>query len=126
MGKTDLNAAYQYVDANTKIASTCISIVGKLAFLCLCIPFGTTIAPGEYTNINEAAIYLGKYLLAGALWDATNLQSPHRHLLPREDYIPASDPLVKVDQLVVNIEVKEASMYGFIYDIITITIYDPC
>ena len=55
-----------------------------------------------------------------------NLQSPHRHLLPREDYLSDSDPLVKVDQLSVNIEAKEASMNGLIDDIITITIDDPC
>ena len=51
---------------------------------------------------------------------------PHRHLLPREDYLPDPDPLVKADQLAVNIEAKEASMDGFIHNKITITIDDPC
>ena len=50
---------------------------------------------------------------------------PHRNLLPREDYLPDSDPLVKVDQLAVHIEAKEASMDGFIHDTITINIDDP-
>ena len=55
-----------------------------------------------------------------------NLQSPHRHLLPRQDYLPPSDPLVKADQLAVNIEAKEALTDGLIDEIITITIDEPC
>ena len=102
-----------------------ISIVGKLNFLCLRLPFGTTPSPLEYTTISEAEIDLGNDLLADTPWDATNLQSPHRHLIPREYYLPASDLLVKADQLAVDIKAKEASMDGFIYEIITITIDDP-
>ena len=39
-----------------------------------------------------------------------------------EDYLPASDQLINSGQLTVNIKAKDASMYGFIDDIITITI----
>ena len=88
--------------------------------------FGTTLAPSEYTTISEAAIDLGNDILVETSWYATNLQLPRRHLLPREDYLTASDPLFKADQLSVNIKAKEASMDGFIDDIITITIDDPC
>ena len=55
-----------------------------------------------------------------------DLQWPHRNLLPKEDYLPVSDPLVKAYQLEVNIEAKEASMDVFIDDIITITIDKTC
>ena len=58
-------------------------------------------------------------------WDATNLESPHRHLLPREDHGSASDHIVNSEQMAVNIEAKEASMDGFINYIVTITIYCP-
>ena len=64
--------------------------------------------------MNESEIYLGNDIIEDTPWDATNLQSPYRQLLPREDYIPASGPPVKADQVVVNIEAKEASMDGFI------------
>ena len=86
------------------------------------IPFGTTPATAEYTTISEAAIYFRNGILADVPWDATNLQSHHRHLISREEHIPSSHPLVKVKQLAVNIEAKEASMDGFIGDIISITI----
>ena len=126
MEKIDLGAAYRSVHANAQIAATCITILGKPAFLCIHLPFGTTPSPAEYTTISEAAIDLWSDLLAYTSWEATNIQSPHQHLLPREDYLPASDPLVKVYQLAVNIEAKEASMDGFVDNIITITIDNPC
>ena len=126
IGKTDLHAEYWRVHVNAQIAAACIAIVGKLNFLCLRLPFGTTPAPVEYTKISEAEIDLDNNLLADTSWDATDLKSPHRHLLPREDYMPDSDPLVKVYQLTVNIKAKEVSMDVFIDKIITITIDDPC
>ena len=122
IGKTYLDAAYQRVHKNAQIADTCIKIVGKPAFLCLRLPFGNTPAPSEYTIISEAETDLGNNLLADTSRDAKNLQSPHQKLLPREGYLPASDPLVKEDHIVVNIEAKDSSMYGFIDEIITITI----
>ena len=111
---------------NKQITSTRIAILGKLAFLCLRLRFGIKPAPEEYTTISEAEIDLGNDLLIDASWDATKLESTHRQLIPREDYLPDLDQLVKADQLEVNIKVKEASMDGFIYDIITITIDKPC
>ena len=125
MGKTDLDAAYHFVNANSQIVVTSITIVGKLVFICMHPTFGTTPSPSEYTTISEASIGYGDNLLAYPAWDATNIQSPHQHLLPRGDYMPASYPLVKSDQLIVDIETKEASIDGFVDNIITITIYNP-
>ena len=85
IGKTDFYAAYRRFHTNAHIAVTCIAIVVKLSFLCLCLLFGTTTAQAEYTTISEAEIYLGNDLLADTSWDATNLQLPHWHLLLRED-----------------------------------------
>ena len=126
IGKTGPDAAHPHVHANIYIAATCIPILGKPAFLYLRLPFGTTPAPEEYTTTSKAAIFLGNYLLADTSWDAKKLQSPHRHLLHREDCLPASEPLVKTYQIAVNIEAKEASMDILIDDIITITIDNPC
>ena len=97
----------------------------KLAFLCLHLPFGTTPALVEYTTISKAEIDLGGDLLTDMSWDAKNIQSPHRHLLPREDYLPESETLVKADQLAMNIKSIEAPMDGYIDEIITITIDNP-
>ena len=125
IGKTDLGATYRRFHANAQIAATYIAIVVKLAFLCICLPFGTTLTSAVYTTISEAEIDFENNLLTDTSWDATNLQSLHQQLIPREDYLPASDPLVKAYHIAVDIKAKEVSMDGFIYEIITITIDDP-
>ena len=61
--KTDLEAAYRRIHANTTTTSTCIAMVDEPAFLCLRLPFGTTPAPSEYTTVSESAIDLGNNLL---------------------------------------------------------------
>ena len=43
--KTDLDAAYRRIHANTTTAPTCIAIVDDLAFLFLRLSFGTIPAP---------------------------------------------------------------------------------
>ena len=71
--KTDLDAAYHFVNANSQIVVTSITIVGKLVFICMHLTFGTTPSPSEYTTISEASIYLKNNILAKMAWDATNL-----------------------------------------------------
>ena len=104
--------------------SAFISIVDKLAFLCLRLPFGTTPAPSEYMTIREAAIDLVNDLLRDEYWDIENINSPHRKLLPKEDKQQLANHLAKLDPLSVDITATEASMDGFIEDIITITVND--
>ena len=124
IGKTDLDAAYRRIHANTTTASTCIVIVDKLAFLCLILYFGTTPAPEEYTTISEAEIDLGNDLLWGESWDTDDLNSPHRSLLPQAEKHQSAIHLETADPLEVDITDTEASMDGFIDYIITITVND--
>ena len=119
IGKTDLDSAYRLIHANAKTASTCITIVDELAFLCLRLPFGTTPVPAEYTTASEAAIDLGNDLLQDQSWDTDDLNSPHRSLLPPEEKQQSASHLAKIDPLAVEIIATEASMDGFIDDIIT-------
>ena len=69
IGKIDLDAAYCRIHAITTTASTCIAIVNELSFLCLRLPFGTTLALEEYATFSEAAIDLGNDLLRYEAWD---------------------------------------------------------
>ena len=69
--KIDLDAVYRQIHANLKITSSCIEIVGILAFLCLGLPFGTTPALEEYTAISKSATDIGNDLLMGTSWDAS-------------------------------------------------------
>ena len=66
IGKTDLDSAYQRSHANVQIASTCIAIVGKLAFRCITLHFGNIPVPEEYTIISDSDIDLGGDLISDA------------------------------------------------------------
>ena len=124
IGKTDLDAAYRWIHAHAKTASTYIAIVDQLAFLCLRLPFGTTPAPAEFTTISEAAIDLGNDLLQDRSWDTDDLNLPHRYLLLPEEKQQSAGHLEKADPLAVEIIYTEVSMDGFINDIITTTVDD--
>ena len=124
IGKTDLDAAYRRIHANAKTALTCIAIVDKLYFLCLRLPFGTPPAPAEYTTVSEAVIDLGNGLLQDRFWDTDDLNSPHRSLLPQEEKHQSESHLATAYPLAVDITATEASIDGFIDDIITITVND--
>ena len=100
------------------------AIVNELAFLCLSLPFGTTPAPSEYTTISEAAIDLGNDLLRSESWDTDDINLPHRPLLPQEEKQKSESHLETADPLAVDITATEASMDGFIDDIITIMVDD--
>ena len=121
IGKTDLDAAYRRIHAHTNTALTCIAIVDELVFLCMRLPFGTKPAPAEYKTISEAAIDLDNDLIQDQSWDTNDLNPPHRSLLPPEEKQQSASHLEKADPLSVDTIATEASMYGFIDDIITIT-----
>ena len=106
IGITYPNSAYRRIHANAKIASTGIVIVVILSFLCLSFHFVAHPTPSEYTTISEASIYIGDYVLNDTSWDATDLQSPHRKLLPREDDLPTSESLVQAETLSVDGKAK--------------------
>ena len=67
IGKMDMDAVYRHIHTNTRIASTRIFIVDNLAFLCLLLPFITTLSLVEYTTVRKAAIDLGNDLIRDKL-----------------------------------------------------------
>ena len=122
--KTDLDSAYHRIHANATTVSTFIAIVDELSFLYLRLPFGTTHAPEEYTTVSEAAIDLGNNLLRDESWDTDDLNLPHQYLLPQEEKHQPESNLATAKHLAVDIKSTEASMDGFIEDIITIMVND--
>ena len=88
------------------------------------LPFDTIPAPTKYATISEAAIDLGKDLLQDQSWYTDDLNLPHQYLLPPEEKQQPAIHLEKSDPLAAEITATEASMDGFIDDIITITVHD--
>ena len=124
IGKTDLDTTYFRIHANKTTELICIVIAEEPAFLFLRLPFGTTPTPAEYATISEAAIDLGNNLLQDGSWDTDDLNSLHRSLLQHKEIQNPASHLTMSDSSEVNITATEASMDGFIYDIITIKVDD--
>ena len=120
IGKTDLDADYRRIHANGTTVSTCIAIVDELAFTCLKLTFGDTTSPEEYTIVSEATIELGNDPPREESWDKYDLNLPHRYYLPQEEKYQSASHLEMADPLAVDITATEASVYGFIDNIITI------
>ena len=112
--KIDLDASYLWIHAKATTASTCIAIVDELSFLCLRLTFVATPAPEEYTNVSEAATYLGNNLLKDESLDTYDINSPHQSLLPQDEKQQSSSHLETAYPLAVYIAATEASMDGFI------------
>ena len=124
IGNTYLDAAYRRIHTNATTASTCIAIVDKLSFICLRLPFGTTPAPAEYMTVIEAAIDLDNGILQDESWDTDDLEYPHQSLLLQEEKNQSSSHLATADPLALDITATDASIDGFIDDIIIITVDD--
>ena len=75
-------------------------------------------------TFSEAAIDLGNDLLQDQSWDTDNLNLPHQPLLPHDKNQQSAIHLATADPLAMEIISTEASMDGFIDDIITITVDD--
>ena len=73
-------------------------------------------------NVSEAEIDLGNDLLQDKYWDTDELKSPHIYLLPQEDKQQPTSHFETADPLALEIKATEASMDGFIDDIITIAV----
>ena len=120
--KIDLVSAYRKIHTNSQIASTYIVIMVKNYFLCLRLPFFTTPALGDYTTISEESIDLVNDILIDMPWDVSELQLPHRHLIPKQEYLLYPMPLVLVYKVSVYIEAHEFSTGRYIDNIITLTV----
>ena len=124
IGRTDLDTSYRRIHANVTTTSTCIAIVDDLDFLCLRLTFGNTPVPAEDNTVSKAIIDLGNDLLQDESWDTDDLNLPHRYLLLHEDQQKSASNLATSYPLAVDITATEASMDGFIDDIINVTVND--
>ena len=68
--------------------------MGKIDLLCLQRIFGTTPVPEYYPAASVKSIDLGNELLIYTPWIVMDLQLPQRCLIPSEEYLPESTPLV--------------------------------
>ena len=82
ISKTDLDSAYRCMHMSWESAVTCICIIGHMAYLLLCIPFGAAAAPPKFCIASEDTCNITNALLSDSTWGPTTTTSPLHHLLP--------------------------------------------
>ena len=121
--KTDLDAAYRRLHVAIKYALLCITIIGRIAYLLVRLPFGSTPAADEFCTISESITDLAQSIAEDKTWDPSTLKSDQSIHIP--------DPAINNKEIFleehpiplwVPVPYKPIYMDDYIDDIITITL----
>ena len=83
LSKFDLDAAYRRLHSHPKHAVKVITIVEKLAYLLIRLPFGSAAGPSRYSTVSESIMDLVNDLVHEMEWDPKTLHSPHSEKLAK-------------------------------------------
>ena len=119
--KIDLDAAYRRIHVVTRMAALAITIIKRIAYILLRLPFGVANGPSDYSIVSETIFDLTNDILHDDTWDPDDVHSP---LQPQFDtatsHYPPSTPFAAADPLMVTVPFHPAAADGYIDDIITV------
>ena len=121
MAKLDLDAAYRRLHMLAKMAVLTITIIKKIAYILMRLPFGVANGPHDFCLISEPLIDLVNDILEDETFDPNTTHSPLRSKLrePKERY-DENTPFGEARELFVPIPFSYASADGYIDDLITL------
>ena len=120
MTKYDLDAAYRRIHVALRFAILCITVIGRIAFLLLRLPFGTTPAADQFCTVSELVTDLAQEITEDKSWNPENLKSDLSHLIPSPESPKSVPPLESTPSpLFVPVIAKHISSDVYIDDIIT-------
>ena len=76
--KLDLDAEYQQLHVTSGMAVLTITIIQKIVYILLRLPFGVANGPNDYIVISESIFYLTNDVLRDETYNPLELQSPLR------------------------------------------------
>ena len=122
--KTDLDAAYRRLHVALAYALLCITIISRIAYLLVRLPFGTTPAADEFCTVSESITDLSQAIADDKTWNPTTLKSDQCGQIPEPSLTGLEDIVHEVPfPLLVPIIPKSIYMDVYIDDIITIVLY---
>jgi len=122
MTKYDMDAAYRRLHTSIHHSLKCVTVIDRMAYVPLRLPFGVSPGPSLYSTISECIYDAINDLLNEEKWDRDTLNSPYAPNLPDQDsYIPESTPIQNVRNLSVYIPNRTAFADGYIDDCLSIT-----
>ena len=118
--KIDLDAAYRRLHVTAKMAVLTITILQKIAYILLRLPFGVANGPSDYCQVSEPIMDLTNDILRDDSWEPSELHSPlcSKFEEPSNSYTPDA-PFAKARKLFVPAPFYPAITDGYIDDIIT-------
>ena len=123
MNKYDLDAASKRIHVLIKYAILCITIVGRIAYLLLRLPFGTTPADERFCTISKTVADLAQDIINDKTRDPSDLLSDLSDQIPEAEspkkVKTLNQPLFK---LMVPVEMKTISVDVYVDDITTIVL----
>ena len=118
--KYDLESAYKRIHVLLMYALQFITIMGRIAYLLLRLPFGTTPAAVRFCTISETVTDFAQKIAKDKTWNPTHLKSDLAHLIPEadqpEDLIPLQQ---KPFHLLIQPDLKNIHVDVYVDDIIT-------
>ena len=120
LSKYDMDAAYRRLHSIVDHALKCVTIVEKMAYVPLRLPFGVSPGPSLYSTISECIFDLVNDLLNDKEWNRQTLNSPYlEKLAPKQIYPKESEDVVQVRELSVYLPNRTAFADGYIDDCLT-------
>jgi len=122
MTKYDMDAAYRRLHSIPRHALKCVTIIGKIAYIPLRLPFGVAPGPSLYSTISECIYDLVNDLLNETTWDRLTLNSPTAKLLEEPESPDLSTLPEQVNKLSVHIPNRDAFADGYIDDCLSVAV----
>ena len=120
--KLDLDAAYRRLHVLIKMAALSITIIQRIAYILLRLPFGVANGPGDYSTISETIFDMTNDILRDDTWDHKTLHSPLQAELDKPKRENTNIPFGKARRLFVPVPYHPASADGYIDDIISVAL----
>jgi len=122
MTKYDMDAAYRRLHSIPKHALKCVTVIEKIAYIPLRLPFGVSPGPSLYSTISEAIYDVVNDLLNERKWDREKLNSPQVSLLEKPEPPDLSIDPEPVRKLSVYIPDRQSFADGYIDDCLSVAL----
>ena len=119
MSKYDLDAAYRRIHVKPNQNLQCVTIIDKMAYIPLRLPFGVAAGPSIYSTMSETIFDLTNDLLNDKKWKLNDLHSPIINKLHEPQSLDNSIPFGRAEKLSVHIPSRTSFCDGYIDDFLS-------
>ena len=118
--KLDLDAAYRRLHVVAAMAVLTITIIKKIAYILLRLPFGVANGPNDFSLVSELIIDLTNNILHDESWDPADIHSPLQpEFDTKNERYDSNTPFGQANKLFVPVPFHPAAADGYIDDIVT-------